>query len=196
MIFPTDVFSKINVELTSDTRAPDQRLFRYRSRGILAPYYTISLTTPPLEYEQGVGVAAMLDGFQNELEIFDLPNPIPSVKVHSGLTLAQAASEDDRQIVVQGLSPSQQNAVAAGDFIQIGGDKKAYRIMMSADSDGTGQATVTLTQNLLADYALSSAIKYGENVVFQVSMVDRGSATIDADMRNLMVHDVELIEQL
>ena len=119
-----------------------------------------------------------------------------SHKTNTGLFLHSNASRGAKSIVVGGFAASQFDAVAAGDFIQINSSKKAYRILSDADANAAGQVTIQLTQALIKDYLSPATITYGDDVEFQVSMVDRDSDSTDASKGKWGSHFVELVEQL
>lgn len=194
-MFPIDKFSSVNIELVSDSRSPKARLSRWKSEGNKSPYYSLTLTSPPLDYREGRAVAAKLDSYHGNLTNFNLNNPIPPIKAHTGLFLYQAASKNSNQVVIGGFSPNQIDAVAAGDFIQIGSDTKVYGIAEDSDANSSSRCTVKLSQSLIDDHASTEPVAYGKDVVFQVCMEDRDSADITVKDNKFIVHDVELIEQ-
>lgn len=195
-MFPVDKFTSVKAELISDSKAPKPRLFRYKSEGGLEPYYQFNLTTPPLSLREGMAVDAVLDSFHGNITNFDLKNPIPQQKAQEGLYLYQSAPKGSNTIIVAGFLPNETDAVIAGDFISITGSRKAYRACFDADANSSGQASITLTQGLIKSYLAPSNIKYGRDVVFQVSLEDRDSAEISVEKNQYIVHDVELIEQI
>lgn len=196
MTFPITSFESVKAELVSDTRAPAERLFRYRSAGSKTPFYRFELAAQDLEYKDFVAVDAALDAYSGEMEIFALPNPMPSVKTHAGLYLQSAALKGDKTITVSGLGANITDAVWPGDFIKIEGSQKGYRIAGKASSNASGQAQVTLTQGLVQAHSAADTIDYGDDVIFQVSMTDRDSDPTDASKSKYGSHAVELIEQL
>ena len=195
-MFPVDKFTSVKAELISDSKAPKPRLFRYKSEGGLEPYYKFNLTTPPLTLREGMAVDAVLDSFHGNVSNFDLKNPMPQQKVQEGLYLYEAAPKGANVIIVAGFNPNETEAVIAGDFITINGSRKAYRVCFDADANSSGHATITITQGLIKSYLAPSTIKYGRDVVFQVSMEDRDSAEVSVEKSQYIVHDVELIEQI
>lgn len=195
-MFPTDKFASVKAELVTDSRAPKERLTRYKSEGPLTPYYRFTMTTPPLPLREGMAVDAVLDSYHGNIKNFDLPNPIPQQKAQSGLFLYQAASKGDDLITLAGFEENEVDAVIAGDFITISGSRKAYRVVFDANANAAGHAQVKLTQGIIQDYAAPSGVTYGADVVFQVCMEDRDSAEISAKDSKFVSHDVELIEQL
>lgn len=196
MSFPVHLFSSVNAYLEHDTRISDPRLYRNRSRGNKDPYYRITLTTDWLEYNRRVALDAALDYYQGAFEVFTLINPMPVISQRTGLQLNADYDKGTQIITMRGLPFNETNALMAGDFIQISGFTKAYRVAQTASADSGGAANVTLTQPLIDDVPFNAAVNHGANVEFQVCMDYRNSPNIDGiNNMNTMV-DVELIEQL
>lgn len=195
-MFPVSKFSSVKVSLQSDVISPKPRLFRYKSETSREPYYKFELTSVPLPLKEGVMVDSFLDSCHGNLKNFDLQNPIPQHKAHSGLFLGQSANKGSDTIVLAGVQPNEPEAVTAGDFLQINGSKKAYRILESANSNSSGQVTVKLTQGLIQSHSAGATIAYGTDVTFQVCVEDRDSGEISVKQSKFVVHDLELIEQI
>lgn len=195
-MFPTNDFESIQAELISHTIIPKARLRRYRSKSGKEPYYQFSLQSQIKPYREFSRIDAMLDSYQGEFEVFALPNPMISHKAQTGLYLYQSANKGADTIVLGGATSNEIDAVIAGDFLQINGSKKAYRVLSDANADAAGRVTVKLTQPLIQNYISPSTIKYGDAVEFQVSMTDRDSDATTADKARWGSHYVELIEQI
>lgn len=195
-MFPTNDFESIQAELISHTIIPKARLRRYRSKSGKEPYYQFSLQSQIKPYREFSRIDAMLDSYQGEFEVFALPNPMISHKAQTGLYLYQAANKGTDTVVLAGAQPNEVDAVIAGDFIQINGSKKAYRVLEDANANSSGHVLVKLTQTLIQNYLAPSVIKYGSEVEFQVSMTDRDSDATTADKARWGSHYVELIEQI
>ena len=195
-MFPTNDFESIQAELISHTIIPKARLRRYRSKSGKEPYYQFSLQSQVKPYREFSRIDAVLDSYQGEFEVFALPNPMISHKTQTGLYLYQDANKGADTIVLGGVPSSEIDAVIAGDFLQINGSKKAYRVLSDANADAAGRVTVKLTQPLIKNYVSPSVVKYGDAVEFQVSMTDRDSDATTADKARWGSHFVELIEQI
>jgi hypothetical protein len=195
-MFPTNDFESIQAELISHTIIPKARLRRYRSKSGKEPYYQFSLQSQVKPYREFSRIDAVLDSYQGEFEVFSLPNPMISHKTQTGLYLFQDANKGDDTVILGGANTNEVDAVVAGDFLQINGSKKAYRILSDADATAAGRVTVKLTQPLIQNYISPSTVKYGEAVEFQVSMTDRDSDATTADKARWGSHFVELIEQI
>lgn len=195
-MFPIDDFESIQAELINFTKAADLRLFRYRSKSPKSPLYKFMLQSQLKNYRDFSRIDAVLDSYCGEFEIFALRNPMVSHQSNTGIFLQSNASRGATSIVLGGFAANQIDAVAAGDFIQLNSSKKAYRILADANANAAGQVTVQLTQSLIKDYLSPSVVAYGDDVEFQVSMVDRDSDSTDASKGKWGSHYVELVEQL
>lgn len=195
-MFPTNDFESIQAELISHTIIPKPRLRRYRSKSGKEPYYQFSLQSQIKPYREFSRMDAVLDSYQGEFEVFSLPNPMISHKAQTGLYLFQDANKGDDTVILGGANTNEVDAVVAGDFLQINGSKKAYRILSDANATAAGRVTVKLTQPLIQNYISPSVVKYGGDVEFQVSMTDRDSDATTADKARWGSHFVELIEQI
>lgn len=195
MSFPTNKFSFLQPELITDVRTSKQRYFRSRTEGPLESYWQISATTPPLEYAEGMGVAAKLDSFIGELTVFNLNNPFPQIVANSGLSVDTSVIEGVTAVDLTGFPASQTGAARAGDFFQFANSTKVYRITDDSNSDGTGKATVNFTPPLYANANATTLVNYGDAVAFQVCMIDRSQGGINASNGKNIIHDVVLIEQ-
>lgn len=190
MIFPTSKFQSVTVEQVSDTRVGEARLFRNRSYGNKEPYWLFTMITPPLPYAEGMGLAAFLDSLLGGFEKFDLPCPVPQISSNPNSTLNTTANKGATQ-----LNVATPNDARSGDFVQVAGSKKVYRV--TQDSLGAGTKTITITPPLMESVlSAPSTLLYGNDVVFQVSLEDRSAGEVTAERGKFMIHDVELIEQL
>lgn len=195
-MFPTNDFESIQAELISHTIIPKARLRRYRSKSSKEPYYQFSLQSQMKNYREFSRIDAVLDSYQGEFEVFALVNPMISHRAQTGLYVYQAANKGASTIILAGAQPNEVDAVIAGDFLQITGSKKAYRVLEDANANSSGHVEVKLTQALIQNHLAPSSVKYGDAVEFQVSMTDRDSDATTADKARWGSHYVELIEQI
>lgn len=76
----------------------------------------------------------------------------------AGAPVVAGAGQTGYSINLRGFTPSSSGVAKAGDFVQFFGDAKVYRVASDANSDGSGNATITLVQALLASPADGSAV--------------------------------------
>lgn len=197
MTFPISEFEMLtHPVLVSDTRTADNRLYRHRNQGSKTPYYMFEFASIELDYAESRKVSAKINSYQGSLVIFQLPNPMISLKSHTGLTVAKAGSKGSDTITLGGGGANITNAFLAGDFIRPNGSAKAYEIAEDASTDFLGEADVKLTQALVQDYAANASVDYGDDVEFQVCVDSYSAGDITPQNGLYAVHDLVLIEQL
>lgn len=94
------------------------------------------------------------------MPIPDSKNPLGS---WGGTPVVDGGSQTGDTLAIRGLPLSQTGCAKAGDFIQIGtgNNTRLYRVVEDADSDGSGDMTVTIVPRLRESPA------DGETVVYQ-----------------------------
>lgn len=197
MSFPISQFEMLtHPVLVTDTRTADNRLYRNRNRGSKTPYYMFEFSSVELDYAESRKVSAKINSYQGPLEIFTLPNPMISLKSHSGLSLASAAQVGDDTVDIAGGGANITDAFHAGDFIRIAGSAKAYEVAENANTNSSSVASVKLTQGVVQVHASGSAVDYGDDVEFQVCVDSYDAGDITPAKGLYAVHDLVLIEQL
>lgn len=68
----------------------------------------------------------------------------------SGTPLVNGNSQTGDELDIKGLTPSQTDIIKAGDFISLGTgtNTRLHKVVANADSDGSGNATVTIVPRL------------------------------------------------
>ncbi|MFH1984119.1 MAG: hypothetical protein ABIL58_19950 [Pseudomonadota bacterium] len=89
----------------------------------------------------------------------------------SGTPLVDGASQTGRTIATKGWTASQTGIVLAGDFIRFAGHNKVYMITANADSDGSGEADISIDPALLAS-PVNEAVITVTDVPFTVGLLD------------------------
>lgn len=196
MTFPINRFRDLEIEQIVDVIAPPERLKRVKRQGNKKPYWLISLTTVPLEYAAGMELAAYIDSQLGAINNFLLPNPQPSIVSRTGIFVSSDVAEGQTQIPLSGLTPNQQSAVAAGDFINFNGSAKTYRMVSTETASVSGNLTAKVTPPLVEPVTAGTLVNYGVNAMFQVSLRDKFQANISVGKSKRLVFDIELIEQI
>lgn len=73
-----------------------------------------------------------------------------------GLPTVLSASAGSETLATQNWTPNVVDQVKAGDLLEL--DGSLYHIREAADSDGSGQATLTVAPHLRADYAAGTTV--------------------------------------
>lgn len=196
MTLPIDQFAQINIEQIVDVRlSGGNRYRRNRRLGSRKPYWKISLTTVPLSYEESLKLSAYLDSKLGEFKVFSLNNPLPPLVQRSGVSLVSNAAQNTITAALGGFSPSQQKAVAAGDFIRFSGHPKVYRIVETANANNGGVVTAKVTPPLMQSVPSATIVEYGDSVNFQVSLRDTIEMSVNGKDASYSAYNIDLIEQ-
>lgn len=86
-----------------------------------------------------------------------------------GAPKVNGASQVGRSIAVKGFTASQTGVAKADDFLQFAGDPKVYSIVADANSDGSGNATLSIEPALMISPADSAVITFGPSVLFTLA---------------------------
>ena len=194
--FPIHFFRQVEVTLILDVVKPEERLYENKSLGSEDPYYLFALTSTPVRHDDAMEISGILDWYNDSIRNFLLPNPLKSVRKHSGLYLATSGLAGSQVLQVAGLPPSREKAVWGGDFVQPDINTKGYRIAFSGNTDAAGRATITLTQPLLHNIPAGTKLHYGDDVNFQVCVKNRNGGEFGVKDAGKTIFDLELMEQL
>jgi hypothetical protein len=195
MTFKITEFSSVVASQVVDVRTPAPRYNRSRVEGNKKPYWMFELTSIPLAYEVAMGVSAHLDSLNGSIEIFTMPPPLPALAARTGLTIHTLSAEGSSTLHIEGFAANQTSAAKAGDFLQLSGHQKVYRIVETADADATGEASVTITPTLFEASVLSEAVKYGDSVQFQCCLEDVVDMPVKATSGKYVAFDLTVMEQ-
>lgn len=100
--------------------------------------------------------------------LMTLPGHTAPLGSWTGSPVVDVAGQTGYTLNLRGLTASQTGIAKAGDLIRIGTDLKVYRVAADANSNGTGKATITLTQALMVSPADGAAIT-SSNVQFTMA---------------------------
>ena len=103
----------------------------------------------------------------------------------SGTPLVNGASQTGTSLVTDGWPHSHTGLLLPGDLITINGDTKVYMVTASVDSNGSGQATISLHAPLVVSPADNAAITT-VNIAFTVS--------ISQDIQELSTAEADIYE--
>jgi len=113
-------------------------------------YWECDITLPPLLRQEAQAVAAFMTALNGKQGTFYY-GPILEGKplgVATGTPLVKGANQSGQDLITDGWAPSVTSILKAGDFIQIG--QSLYRLLSHANSDNSGNATLTVFPNLRA----------------------------------------------
>ena len=157
-------------------------------------YWTLFVTLPPLTKDDGLEVFSFLQKQQNSFDTFSYQYPEANRgadATNSGKTVNGAHSVGDSSIDLTGFELSTTGVLKAGDLIEFGGHNKVYMVTADTDSDGSGNATVTIQPSLVETLADTEAADLNKPS-FKVYLV--GDVTYSIDTAGFYYINFELRE--
>jgi len=117
-------------------------------------------------------IFAFLVKQRGQYETFTFTPPVfeDARGIATGTPLVDGASQTGRSIATKGWTASQTGILAAGDFVKFAGDDKVYMQVDDVNSDGSGDATLTIEPALITSPADEAAITV-DDVSFTVSLL-------------------------
>jgi hypothetical protein len=112
--------------------------------------------------------------------------------VATGTPLVKGASQTGRSVTTDGWTINQIGIMKAGDFAKFGGHTKVYMITADVNSDGSGNATLTIEPALMTSPADNEAITVS-NVPFTCALAS-DSAAGTGEVPQLYRASVEIVE--
>jgi len=108
---------------------------------------------------------------QYETFTFNLPVIESARGSAPGTPLVKGADQTGRSVITDGWTASQTGILLRGDFIKFDGDNKVYMVTADADSDASGESTISIEPALFTSPA-DNAVITTDNISFTVSFVD------------------------
>lgn len=110
--------------------------------------FLIEAQLPPMERSTAEAWRAFLAKLSGPKGTFLIGDPLAKQPrgVATGTPLVNGASQTGQSLITDGWTPSTTGILLAGDYIQIG--QRLYVILIDADSDGSGNATLDIFPNL------------------------------------------------
>jgi len=120
------------------------------------------VSLPPMKRataEAWVAAIVSLNGLEGSFLLGDTANKSPR-GVGTGTPLVNGAGQTGYDLATDGWTISQTGILKAGDWIQLGTgtSSRLYKVMADANSNGSGQATLTLWPKLRSSPADNAAI--------------------------------------
>lgn len=163
LTFPTDCIRSVtirsrNVVATSISPFTGQQQV-YRHQG---QWWEMEVTMPAMKRADAEAVAAFLIKLSGQYGTFllgDIANTAPR-GVGTGTPLVQGASQTGDTLVTDGWTPSTTGILKAGDWIQLGSasSTRLHKVLDDVNSDGSGNATLTIWPNLRSSPSDNAAI--------------------------------------
>lgn len=124
-----------------------QQVYKYTGQ-----FWEADITLPPMKREQAeywISFLLKLNGSYGTFLLGD-PNGQTARGVATGTPLVNGASQTGNSLVTDGWTNSTTGILKAGDYIQLGSGATArlYKVLDDVNSDGSGNATLTLFPDL------------------------------------------------
>jgi hypothetical protein len=159
--------------------SPTSRIITLRKRSVgalgVSPFSLVSqaqisggqqwagtVTLPPMmraSAEPWVSALISLNGIEGSFLAGDTANLTPR-GIGTGTPLVNGGSQTGYDLVTDGWTAGQTGIMKAGDWLQLGSGStsRLYKVMVDANSDGSGNATLTLWPKLRSSPANNAAI--------------------------------------
>ena len=146
-----------------------QQVYKYTGQ-----FWEAEISLPPMkrsDAEYWISFLLKLNGSYGTFLLGD-PNGATARGVATGTPLVNGASQTGNELVTDGWTTSTTGILKAGDYIQIGSGAaaKLHKVLDDVDSDGSGNATITIWPDLRSAPSDDAAIVVsGAKGVFRLS---------------------------
>lgn len=164
LTFPSDIsFSNLTVTLRNSSAkntspfSLEEQIYDYGGE-----VWEISGSLPPMSRAQAEVYNSFLLSLRGQVGTFLMP--IAGAETAQGLwggtPVVDGGSQTGSSLAIRGLTPNQTGCAKAGDFISIGtgNNTRLYKVVADANSDGSGNMTVTIVPRLRTSPADGAAI--------------------------------------
>jgi len=125
-------------------------------------WWEVDITLPPMKTATAEPWVAFLIGLNGQEGTFNLGDSVRTTPrgVGTGTPLVNGGSQTGYDLVTDGWTISQTGIMKAGDWVQLGTGSTArlHKVMADANSNGSGQATLTLWPALRSSPADNAAL--------------------------------------
>lgn len=125
-------------------------------------FLVASVSFPPMKRADAAPIVAALMGLQGVRGTFYFGDPQWTAPqgISTGTPLVNGASQTGQDLITDGWTNSQTGIVKAGDWLQIGSGSTQQLCMVLADanSDGSGNATISLFPRIRTAFANNAGI--------------------------------------
>jgi len=112
-----------------------------------AQYFSFSVQMPPLQQSDFMSIYAFLTKQQGSFQTFTFEYPLDNQGADKGQTdilVNGAVALGSNSIAMDGFTNSTTGVLKAGDLIKFASDNKVYMVTADANSNGSGEATITI----------------------------------------------------
>ncbi len=198
MSYPTTpVWEAVNLESDSPTLVSTTVSGRMQSRKIAGQRWAFTASYPPMTRADFMPVWAYIVSKRGQYSTFTVIPPIigNARGVATGTPLVNGAqSVGDTTIVTDGWTVSTTGIMKAGDFIKFSGHDKVYMVVSDANSDGSGNTTLTIEPQIITALSDNETITVN-NVPFTMRL-DKDAQEYKMGTNQFVKFDVDFVESL
>jgi hypothetical protein len=125
-------------------------------------FLTASVSFPPMKREDAAGIVAALMSTQGTRGTFYFGDPqwTSPRGIGTGTPLVSGASQTGQDLITDGWTISQTGIMKAGDWVQVGSGstQQLCMVLADADSDGSGNATLSLFPRIRTAFADNTSL--------------------------------------
>lgn len=162
-----------------------------------AHYFSFSVQMPPLQQSDFMSIYAFLTSQQGSFQTFTFEYPLENQGADKGQTdilVNGAKAIGSTSIAMDGFTNSTTGVLKAGDLIKFANDTKIYMVTADANSNGSGEATISIEPPLQDAAADNEAVTVNKPS-FKVSLTQddllyatdaAGFFTLSFDVREVL----------
>lgn len=145
------------VSMTQSPFTGQQQVYKHQGQ-----WWEAEVTLPAMSRAEAEVIIAFLLSLDGRYGTFLMGDPIGTAPrgIGTGTPLVNGGSQTGQDLVTDGWTTSQTGIVKAGDWIQIGTGSatKLHKVLVDANSNSSGQATLTLFPKLRSSPSDNQAI--------------------------------------
>lgn len=161
--FPTQCIKGVTIRarnivaMSTSPFTGQQQVYKHQGQ-----WWEMEVTLPPMKRADAEQVASFLIKLNGQYGTFLLGDPANTAPrgVGTGTPLVKGAGQSGDTLITDGWTPSVTGILKAGDWIQLGSasSTRLHKVLDDANSDGSGNATLTIWPNLRSSPADNDAI--------------------------------------
>ena len=160
--YPTDPkFRAINFQDNRPTLVNQTLSGQKSARQIGGQYFSFTVQMPPLTQEDAQSIFAFLQKQKGAYENFTIQYPLTNLgadKSQTDIVVNGIHASQDATIAMDGFTASTTGILKAGDMIKFANHTKVYMVLDDVDSNASGEATISISPNLVAGLADNTAV--------------------------------------
>ncbi len=161
--FPTQCIKGVTIRarnivaMSTSPFTGQQQVYKHQGQ-----WWEMEVTLPPMKRADAEQVASFLIKLNGQYGTFLLGDPANTAPrgAGTGTPLVKGAGQSGDTLITDGWTPSVTGILKAGDWIQLGSasSTRLHKVLDDANSDGSGNATLTIWPNLRSSPADNAVI--------------------------------------